>query len=225
MTPKILVGVPVYGPESPVFTHSLARLCIRMARAGIVFGDAPFMVAGPYIDQNRNQICSLAAQEEECTHLLFLDHDMAVPADAAERLLGHDKDVVGAWYCEKGDVPRQTAWMLEPFRRIPDAPLLLLNKTGLQVVGGVPMGCTLISTALLRCMFDERCPDGWWFRLGDLDGGEDVYFSKQLAKMGVLSHLDTSLQCGHVGEKVFGVEDWRAAHSNTLNMRHAREDS
>ena len=47
--------------------------------------------------ENRNLMASQAIKAE-CTHTLFVDADMIYEKDTLERLLAHDKDIVGAKY-------------------------------------------------------------------------------------------------------------------------------
>ena len=38
------------------------------------------------------------AYKEKCTHILFSDDDMEYPPDTLQKLLAHDKDLIGTLY-------------------------------------------------------------------------------------------------------------------------------
>jgi len=200
---RVMIGLPVYGPMSTYTVQSIL---------GIVLRSRPLihdvrMVGGSYIDVARNTVAKCAADDPVCTHLFFIDMDMVILPHALERLLTHRKPVAGAWYCDKGEPPTPTAWNFTPeFERLEDV------GEGLQLVGGVPMGCTLIETGVLRAMRD-KFDDEEWFACG-LGLGEDVHFAGRLRQMGVESYLDNDLVCGHIKEAIVTRSYWEHCRRN-----------
>ena len=92
---KVLVATPTYdGKTWAKFTLSLLDSVLAAARARILVNwrVMPGMV---YVDMARNKLVRefLASDADD---LVFIDADQAWPAEAFVRLLGWDKDVVGA---------------------------------------------------------------------------------------------------------------------------------
>ena len=80
-----------------------------------------------------------------CTHLLFLDDDMAFPADIALRLALEDLDIVGVPYRRKDIKPRFTCRHGADLERFTSRPYLIK-------VTGLGCGCILIRRNVLETL-------------------------------------------------------------------------
>lgn len=80
------------------YVEALARLVGRLLAAGIqhVFRS----LDGTDLILQRNLLTD-AFLRTDCTHLLFVDSDMAFPPDLAERLLAADKPLIGTVYSKR----------------------------------------------------------------------------------------------------------------------------
>lgn len=142
--------------------------------------------------------------EPKCTHILWVDSDIVVPANALERLLAHDKDVVGAFYTRRSP-PHTTAGFLIGN---PD-----ISKGGLYPAYLMPHGFVLVKREVY-----EKLPRPWYFESQDKATiserdpfghvGEDTNFTQQCLRHGfeVLCDTDLTFETGHIGETVFTCE-------------------
>lgn len=127
------------------------------------------------------------ALAEGATHLLFVDYDMQFPADALERLLAHDKDIVGVEYNK-----RQF-----PLEQVFDQP----NRTDtLYQTKAAGTGLMLIKLSIF-----EKMKDDVWFNFGrDATGktvlGEDVWFCMTAQDAGYEVWIDPTIKTLHLGE-------------------------
>lgn len=133
-------------------------------------------------------------------YLLMVDSDTVLPPDALANLVSDGQDVVLGYYQWKkrrrGEVClwKHGSWT----ERYTASELhsLAAMGTGLVLVQGGGMGCSLIRTSVL-----ERIPKPWFRWVVRPDGtetGEDVYFCKQCNEAGVQVWADTRVACGHV---------------------------
>lgn len=153
------------------------------------------------ISMSRNMhVREALAFEPQATHLLWVDSDMKAPRDALVRLLGHDKDIVGAFY-NKRVPPYETVGHLINASD--------LSSGGLRKADVMPGGFVLVR----REVYETIAPP--WYRESydkhlatdiDPDGtvGEDVNFSKAAIEAGydIWCDLDLTFEIGHVGEIV-----------------------
>jgi hypothetical protein len=135
---------------------------------------------------------------------LFLAHnsDMVFPPETIERLLNHDKDVVGAFY-NKRVPPYDTVGHLIGQ---PD-----VSPGGLYRADVMPHGVVLVKREVY-----EKLPQPWYFESFDPAFateddpcgmiGEDVNFSRECVKAGIEMWCDADLTfaVGHIGEQVIG---------------------
>jgi hypothetical protein len=148
---------------------------------------------------SRNWLVRAAlAFDPPCTHILWIDSDMTFPANGLERLLGHDKDIVGAFYNRRTH-PYSTVGHL-----IGRADV---SKGGLHPADVMPHGFVLVR----RDVYTRLSPP-WYsesydpkFRSeSDPDGtvGEDVSFSRKVIESGIEMWCDADLtyEIGHIGE-------------------------
>lgn len=165
---------------------------------------------GSLVAKNRDNAV-LAAQGYKCEWLLFLDSDITFPADALERLLAHDKDIVGATYARRTPPHSNLA---KPKDGAP------ATVSGLVEVDALPTGCLLIRMSVFEKL---RRP---YFRCGaleegeridDIEGpatlGEDYNFCRdaKAAGFGIWMDTELSFELVHWGEMGFRLADGQAA--------------
>lgn len=146
-----------------------------------------------------------AALSEGCDWLLWIDSDMRFPKDALDRLLKHDKPIVGCNYATRKIPVRPTA-----FRELGGQPVLChtrANSTGLEEVAGMGMGFMLTNAEVFH-----KTPKPWFQFLystaNDRYHGEDLFFLSRAAEQGFNAYVDHDLSkdIGHVGQLVFRHE-------------------
>jgi hypothetical protein len=188
----VAIGIPSGDLVHADFAMSLAMLCMSPGAEVILLNSRSSL-----IPVGRNQ-CAGAAHIMKATHLLFLDTDMIFPADALERLLARDKDIVGATYSKR----------MPPFH-----PLTVSAEgehvqisSGLRQVQLLPTGCMLIRMSVFDALPKP------YFNLvaeGDQLRGEDYYFCELARAAGfqIWCDGDLSAQMGHIGQKIHRLVD------------------
>lgn len=165
---------------------------------------------GTILPDQRNSIVSHALGVG-ADNILWLDADMRFPRDALGRLLAHKKDIVAANYVTrrlpvnpiaKNFIPETGEWQ--------DVPTS--DKTGLEEVSGVGMGCMLTSTAIFK-----KLPQPWftfpWDTVKLTHHGEDIHFCLRAAPLGFPTFIDHDLskEVRHIGSFEFMHEHVGAA--------------
>lgn len=96
MRPSLFIATPTAdGIMLCDYVASVVRLAARLREGGIA--TTYRSVDGADLILQRN-ILADAFLRSDCTHLLFIDSDMAFGPDLAERLLGFDRPLIGAIY-------------------------------------------------------------------------------------------------------------------------------
>ncbi len=144
--------------------------------------------------RNRN-IMIRQALENECTHILFLDDDMAFKPNLLEQLLSHGKDIVSGLYL---------------MRNYPHFPVMFdasyddgrckfsfldNGRTGLVEAVNFGLGACLIKTDVFKNMPDP------WITLGELDKDhwcDDIAFFNRARKAGYKLYIDLDCPVGHM---------------------------
>lgn len=99
---KILVGTPCYGGMCFVgYVASLMTTKEYLAKKNIEL-ETCFLTNESLIPRGRNTIVAKFMNDPSFTHLLFIDADITWNHAYVERLINHDKDLVGALYPKKG---------------------------------------------------------------------------------------------------------------------------
>lgn len=144
----------------------------------------------------------IAAIEQGADWIFWLDSDMRFPKDALEKLLAHDKPIVGTNYVTREIPPSPTA------RNIKDdkEDMYIENvytkpeSTGLEKVDYMGFGCAVIKTDVFK---EIGLP---YFNIGfsTLNNkfiGEDVFFCLKAAgkNFPVLIDHDLSKEIKHIG--------------------------
>jgi hypothetical protein len=154
---------------------------------------------------NRNTLVD-SAKAVNATHILFIDADMIFPANALERLMAHDLDIVGATACKRTDDEDGNdaiGWPMDEQRmQIQNAPIKMR-------IMGLPF-------MLIKMSVFEKLPAPWFAEppqnmMGKLDDPglmpEDEFFCHNAIKAGfdIWCDISLSMDIGHRGAKTFYI--------------------
>ena len=154
---------------------------------------------GYHIAENRNFI-AVQAVRKECDYLFFVDDDMVFPPDTLERLLAHNKDIVGVAYHPRFEIDMDTT------KRLDETHIMTLEKEGspkeLFECKGVGTGVMLIDTKVFHKIKQP------WFKITNHDSGyttqgEDWWFCERAREAGYGVWCDPTLKIGHIGDKIY----------------------
>jgi len=182
---KVIIGLPCTEMMKSKTAHALGVLCLHNKNI---------------IDFLMIQSCDLSSSrmwlvkesiKRGATHLLFIDSDMLFPPDTLEKLLAHDKDIVGVEY-NKRQFPLETVTAYFP----DEEPQKELFKVG---VAGT--GVMLIKLSI----FEDPKMDKNWFSFGrNAEGqnviGEDGWFCNTAREAGYDIWVDPKIRILHLGE-------------------------
>jgi len=144
--------------------------------------------------RSRNMMIE-SALERDCTHILFLDDDMAFKSDLLMRLLSHDKDIVSGLYLMR-NYPHMPVTFDVAYESGKCRFSFLSDKVkGLKEVVNCGLGACLIKTDVFRNM------DKPWITLGEIEKDhwcDDISFFLRTRKKGYKIFVDTDARCGHI---------------------------
>lgn len=178
------------------FTSDLVQL---VQKEGL---EVLFLVSEGTLLCNQRTDLVRAALISECTHILFIDSDMSFPVNTLERLLAHDKDIIGANCIQRG-----TGY---PTAATPEGILLSSkNMKGIDKIGSLGFGVMLIKAEVFR-----KTPFPWFatpYEGTIEDGkfiGEDRFFCYKATEAGfeIWMDHDLSQEIGHIGTYQYRIE-------------------
>lgn len=186
--PKVAVCIPYYRQVEGDFAMALMRLGIVSAAHAAM---APIATRSCYVEDNRNGCIQYALNMGiDFDWVLWIDADMVFPGDALLRLIGHDKDIVGAHYRQRTP-PHRHVGVYED-RNID------LMAPGLHRMVQMPTG-------LLLTRFDIYRKMGYpWFKPGTHDEPrDDVYFCRRAVALGyeIWCDHDLTREVVHITEQ------------------------
>jgi GT2 family glycosyltransferase len=181
-----------------------------------VHGQSPAKSRNVIIDQ---------AIENECTHIFFMDDDMAIPPDSLIKLLAHDKDVVSGLYLMRSYPHFPVAFDIAFDNGYNKYIYMKPEVSGLIEVTNCGLGCALIKTEVFKALEKP------YVRLGEIekDGWcDDVGFFNRVRAAGFKIYLDTDVKCGHMTSvtiwPTFANNQWwseyKSASGNVLIPQH-----
>lgn len=178
----IAICTPTKDTVNAGFAFDLVRLIQR-------FPDSLFIVSQGTILPNQRTQLTKRVIEKLFSHILFIDSDMRFPEDTIERLMSHDKDIIGA-NCRQ----RQS--------ELTTTGITSLAKTGLEEVEKIGFGVTLIKTDLFM-----KIPEPWFATPfdGEQFVGEDIFFCRKAKENGfkIFVDHDLSKEVKHIGSYEF----------------------
>ena len=189
---KIGVGVPTIGLIKSQTTLSL----MNMMKLPYEF--IPIFAYGPYISENRETIVKIALKGN-CSHILFIDHDMKFPPYTIEHLIKQDKDIIGVPYNYKY-LPKQT--MVKFFDGDGMSDKVLEMPSEMFKVWGMGTGCMLIKAEV----FKKIKPPYFqmtYFKDGKVDITEDISFCMKARANGYDLWCEPTLALTHLGDYEF----------------------
>jgi GT2 family glycosyltransferase len=203
-TPSVTIVMPLYGHVAPVVVVGLTALLSHSFRHGIV-SDALFS-EGALVDDARNQLVRRAFESNpEVSHLMWVDSDVIPPPDTVERLLAHDKEVVGGIYHQKEPPFPPLVYDLDPYRPVESS----FTGGELRRVGGVGLGCALVRADVYQ-RISQHFRDIRWYELS-YGTGEDVHFFERCRQVGIEVFVDPTVRCSHVRDQPITADDWERA--------------
>jgi len=190
---KIAIGLPTNRGVKTLTAQSLMEM--------VAGSDLDFHIIvstkGYNTAENRNYITAQAIKAD-CTHLLLLDDDMVYEKGLIERLVAHDKDIVGATY----HVRRLTEEgingnVIEYFDEENDMKLLEGNDLfKCKALGG---GLLLLD---LKAVMRVEQPYFWYkvLKVGMVEMSNDWWFCEKAREAGLDVWCDPSIHLKHIGE-------------------------
>jgi hypothetical protein len=201
---NVTIVMPLYGHVSPIVVVGLSAL-LRHSYKKDLATDTLFS-EGALVDEARNHLVRVAFETNpDVTHLMWIDSDVVPPPDTLERLLGHDKQIVGGIYHQKELPHHPLVYDLDPYRLVESS----FSGGELRKVGGIGLGCALVRAETYKLM-SQHFQDIRWHELS-YGTGEDVHFFERCRKIGVEVWLDPTIRCGHVRDQMLTSDDWERA--------------
>jgi hypothetical protein len=189
----------------------LATLCGYDSRWRKDGEQAIYTVAGTLIFDQRNKLAQ-AALDQECDYILWIDADMRFPKNTIERLLAHDKDIVGVNATTRTMPVVPTAKNLKVDVEKRENHWYSINskgKTGIEQVTAIGCGVMLVKAKVFK---ETPKP---WFYFYELPGGktlgEDVHFCIAAHDAGFETWVDHDLsqEIGHIGQYTYSWSDFK----------------
>lgn len=189
---KLAVGIPNSGSIRTLTVFSLIQALKQLdCEYDLIFKE------GSILHWNREYIVKLAI-ERGCTHVLFVDSDMAFEKDTITRLIDKNKDIIGVHYNLRKDPPTTTVHMDKEKK----ARVAIDHPDGL-------LTCDAVGTGLLLVNLDvfKKLSHPWFFWESDGNGevvmGEDYWFCKKAREAGFDVWVDLTIPVKHIGDKLF----------------------
>jgi hypothetical protein len=198
---KVAICTPMHGDAKAGYVDSLAGLLLAGTRDG---HDLRFCrCASSSIVRARAELVRVAL-EWGADYLLWLDSDQTFPAHTLSRLLAIGRPIVGCNISTRTAPLRPTARDKADRLVFTDADQAARNVV--QEVGLLGFGVMLTAAKVFRDIPEP------WFLMPNEGGtiiGEDYYFCRQARAAGYKVYVDhgLSVHVGHIGEKVFMIED------------------
>lgn len=183
---KIAIALPTNRGLKPKTLQSLLELiAYKNFNFEIIIGTEGFTTA-----ENRTWM-TVKAIKAGCTHLFCVDDDMIYEKDTLEKLMSHNKDIVGARYAN-----RRGAGEVIGYKEG------IASDTELFECESLGGGCVLIKSEVFT-----KVPQSWfWYKIADngmVTMSHDWYFSEKAREHGYKIYCDPTIKPGHIGTKEY----------------------
>jgi len=205
-TVKLAISSCSNRPIEPRCAMALAMMVHYTTAFQVPFG-LLFRLQASLLMSSRQE-CLDEAINDGCTHQLWWDDDIEMPADCVLRMLDTMKknpeiDVIAANYCRKQDELRYTAEDLD------GNMMESYGKTGLQEADKVGMGLMLVKLRKLRAISAPHFEVKWSDKHKQYRG-EDRYFTAKLREHGMRIFVDHDISnwTQHWGSLGYSYKLW-----------------
>jgi hypothetical protein len=205
----LVISIPTYDGKVPVdWLPEFAQLLRKCDDLGIQL-TVIYQKYGALIQSNRNYAIK-ALRDLKADYLLQIDSDILFNCDMVLNLLAkakiRDADVIAAPYVKKQDTP---SFIVSAIDYKPDELGLIRAKS---LGTGFFMCSRRIVEKLVEATPDKKYTDP---RFGEMHGlfevviqngeqiGEDIWFCRLARQHGAEIWVDTTVQLGHIGNKVY----------------------
>lgn len=197
---KVLIGTPCMETLPIEYVNCLLQL--KKPAGTEYMADSMSLV---YIARER---IACHALEGGFTHVMFIDSDMVFPPDLITKLIGYDKDIIGAMAFQRkppyGPCFYKKLTLGRP-GEITCEPLTEYGR-GLYEIQGIGMACTLIKTDVFKTIYAQQGSESF----APISGyGEDMSFCLRARRAGLKIWVDTQTQAGHIGKLICTEDTWK----------------
>ena len=191
MKTRICIGIPTAYTMKSKMVFALTRMI-----KGLSVDYDVLVHDSPYIHYNRERLVQRAI-DGGYSHIFFIDNDLYFEKDSLERLLSHDKDIIGADY---------------NYKKLPIEGILKTENLEGEIIDemvGDLRKCAGLGTGflLIKLSVFEKLDHPWFFFEADGHGGlrqgEDMWFCNKARKAGFDIWCDTKIKLFHLGEYFF----------------------
>ena len=159
---------------------------------------------GYRVDQIRNLIADWAKRYD---YLLAVDSDIVLPKNTLRNFLAADKPIISGLYIQRiPDTHVLEVYMDTPNGGCTNIPYELIRDRGIVEIAACGFGCVLIKGEVFRAIPYPQFE--YHSALNHRDTvSEDVDFAIKARNAGFKIWADSSIQCEHIGNTTFIVED------------------
>ena len=204
---RVAICIPARGQMEVTTAFDLTMMAAYMAGKKNIDLNV-YTSQGTLIFDQRNSLVHTAVVEK-CDYILFIDADMRFPKNTLERLLSHNKDIIGVNATTRMMPPKPTARNIQINEdgSVDWLEIFSNKEKGIGKVDAIGCGVMLIKTS---CLKDIPQPYFYFEQL--LKGkllGEDIYFCIKAKDAGIDTWVDhdLSMEIGHVGSYTYGWDD------------------
>ena len=190
---KICIGIPTNRQFRPQTVFSLANMIAHSKLDYFI----TIPTEGFNTAENRNFTVGKAFQNN-CTHILFSDDDMAYEPDSLEKLLAYDKDIIGGLY---------------NIRRLPSTFVIEYGETIKSdeeaKLAVEPFECKAIGTGFMLVKTDvfKKLTSPFfgykWNENGSVKMSTDWFFCEKAREAGYKIWCNPTLKISHIGDYAY----------------------
>lgn len=199
---KIAFCVPSLGRPTLRTWNSFNNL-VKPRASGTLLGESHFItIEDRPIESARQWLTRQALSVEGLTHIMWIDDDMEFPPDALEKLLAHDKPIVGG-LCFNRRAPAYQPIVARKYDEALGMPrgaygfVYDLPRTGLVECDATGGAFLLVKVEVFKAVTEKFGSDSWWEQEGE--ASEDFSFCARAKACGYGIFVDCGITIGHSG--------------------------
>lgn len=210
MNPSILVAMPT---RAYVHAWTMTTVFSLSATPGVRIALATQL--GSTIAEQRNKLVKIAIERGD-DYILFVDSDSQFGADALQKMIDLDKDIVGLIYVRTSHPyqPNISELVEKDGKPAIIIPKKFSRKKPFRIFS-IGTGTMLIKVSILKAMAEQVKEE--WFKFERIEGikvGEDTYFCYQAQKAGYEVWCDPTILTKHWNNYGFSLEEYDASNGN-----------